>query len=144
MNVQEIMTGDPACCTPEFILRDVARLMVDNDCGCIPVVDDFASRRPIGVITDRDIICRSVAEARNPLELTVADCMSRPCITVDQRASIDECCEVLEQNQIRRVAVVDETGRCCGIVAQADIAQCAAEPQVAEVIRKVSHSTTAR
>jgi CBS domain-containing protein len=141
MNVQEIMTSNPACCTRDFMLQDVARLMVDNDCGCIPVVDDFESRHPIGVITDRDIICRTVAVDQNPLELTAADCMSQPCISLDRRASIEECCELLEQKQIRRVAVVDERGRCCGIVAQADIAECAAEPQVAEVVRRVSEPT---
>jgi CBS domain-containing protein len=138
------MTSDPACCTRDFMLQDVARLMVDYDCGCVPVVDDFETCRPIGVITDRDIICRTLATNRNPLELTAADCMSQPCVSLDRRASIDECCKLLEQKQIRRVAVVDERGRCCGIVAQADIAECAAEPQVADVLRKVSEPTSSR
>ena len=112
MKVEEIMTTEPACCTPEMKLQDVARLMVDNDCGCVPVVDDLESRRPVGVVTDRDITCRTVAEGKNPLELTARDCMTEPCVTVDRDSSIDDCCEVLEENQLRRVAVVDRNGRC--------------------------------
>jgi CBS domain-containing protein len=141
MYAQEIMTREPACCTPDFLLRDVARLMVENDCGCIPVVDDFGNFRPIGIITDRDIACRTVAQNRNPLELTAADCMSQPCITLDRSASIDDCCDLLEAKRIRRLAIVDEDGRCCGIVAQADIAQSAPTAQAAEMLREISQPT---
>ena len=70
MNVGEIMTKDPACCTPDTRLQEVAKMMVDNDCGCIPVVDDEGSKMPVGMITDRDITCRVVANGQNPLDLT--------------------------------------------------------------------------
>ena len=93
--------------------------------------------RPVGVITDRDITCRTVAEARNPLQMTAADCMTTPCITIHQSASIVDCCHLLEEHQIRRVPVVDDNGRCCGIVSQADIAQ-KMDQMAAEVVRQVS------
>jgi CBS domain-containing protein len=120
MQAQDIMTSNPATCLPSTPLPEVARLMVDHDCGCIPVVD--GDHRPVGAITDRDITCRVVARDENPSELTAADCMSAPCVTVPREATIDSCCETLEGKQIRRAIVVDDDGVCCGIVAQADIA----------------------
>ena len=137
MKVGEIMTEDPACCTRETSLQEVARRMVENDCGCIPVVESREDLRPVGVVTDRDICCRVVAAGKNPLELTAADCMTSPCITVTPETSVEECCQVLEENRIRRAVVVDHEGRCCGIVAQADIAG-AEDDKAAEVVRIVS------
>ncbi len=68
MQVKDVMTADPACCTPDTPLPKVAGLMVDNDCGEIPVVESTAGKRPIGVVTDRDIVCRTIANNINPLE----------------------------------------------------------------------------
>jgi len=93
--------------------------------------------RPVGVITDRDITCRAVAKGRNPLEMTVQQCMTTPCITVNTGDNIVDCCRVLEENRIRRVPVVDDQGRCCGIVSQADIAR-RMDELAAEVVRQVS------
>ena len=76
MEVREIMTENPACCTPDATLQEVARLMVENDCGLVPIVDALDTRRLVGVISDRDICCRVIAEGQNPLELTAADAMS--------------------------------------------------------------------
>ena len=113
-------------------------MMVDYDCGEIPVVEDLKSKLPVGVITDRDIVSRTLARGLNPLDLTVADNMSRPCVTVTPEMSLEECCRVLEDNQIRRVPVVDAAGSCCGIVALADIALNAKEPIAGEVVKDVS------
>jgi CBS domain-containing protein len=136
--VKDVMTESPAVCTPEAMLTEAANLMVLHDCGCIPVVDSRTTHRPVGVITDRDITVRTVALGRNPLEMTVADCMSNAAETVTQETSIEECCELMEQFQLRRVIVVDDAGKCCGIVAQADIAKYAPTPQTAAVVRQVS------
>jgi CBS domain-containing protein len=75
MKAGDIMTPNPACCTPETGLREVAQMLVDHDCGAIPVVSDQQSRRPVGIVTDRDIACRAVAAGKNALELTASDCM---------------------------------------------------------------------
>jgi len=135
--VKDVMTANPACCTSETSLQEVAHMMMENDCGEIPVVDSAQSRRPIGVITDRDIVCRAVAQGKNTLALTAGDCMTNPCLTVSPDNSLDECIKVLEESQIRRVPVVDASGGCCGIVAQADIAR-TAKKQVADLVQKVS------
>ena len=103
MQVKEVMTADPACCISETALQEVAQMMVDHDCGEIPVVESRKTKLPIGVITDRDIVCRTVAQGFNPLDLTVGDCMSRPCVTVTPT-----CSRVADQeNKIRRVPVVN-------------------------------------
>jgi CBS domain-containing protein len=142
MQVKDIMTPAPACCTPDSTLQRVAEMMVENDCGEIPVVENIASMLPVGVITDRDITCRTVAKGLNPLVMTVADCMTTPCVTVMPDTSLDECCRVMEENQIRRVPVVDASGACCGIVALADIAKNAAKRDTAEVVKEVSESSS--
>ncbi|MEZ5425966.1 MAG: CBS domain-containing protein [Pyrinomonadaceae bacterium] len=138
MLVREIMTESPACCTADTIIEEVARLMVKNDCGCIPVVEDQKTLKPIGVITDRDIVCRALAEGRNPLEMNASDLMTREVQTVKPNTTIEDCCKLMEEKQIRRVAVVDDNGRCCGMVAQADIAINANDQKTAEVVQKVS------
>jgi CBS domain-containing protein len=142
MQVKDVMTPDPACCTPDTTLRRVAEMMVENDCGEIPVVEDMASMKPVGVITDRDITCRAVAKGLNPLVMTASDCMTTPCVTVTPDTPLDECCRVLEENRIRRVPVVDGGGACCGIVALADIARHARKRETAEVVREVSEPTS--
>jgi CBS domain-containing protein len=139
MQVKDIMTKDPACCGPNARLQEVAKLMVDNDCGEIPVVEN---QKLVGVVTDRDICCRTVAKGKNPLDMTASEVMTAPAISVAKDASIEECCRKLEDNQIRRVPVVDEAGRCCGIVAQADIANYADSEDVAEVVEKISEPGT--
>lgn len=141
MNVKEIMTNDPACCTADENLQKVARMMVVNDCGCIPVVEDASSKKPVGTITDRDIIVRTVAEGRNPLDMSAGDVMSRQTKTVTPETSVEECCNLMENNQIRRILVVDDKGGCCGIVAQADVAAKAGDRKTAEVVQEVSRAS---
>ena len=138
MKIKEIMTKSPACCTPETSLRDVAAMFVDNDCGAVPVVDSVNTRRPIGIVTDRDIACRAVAKGLNALELTARDCMSSPSVTISQDASLDEAIRLMEESRVRRLPVVDERGRCVGVVAQADIALSAGQGKTAEVVREIS------
>ena len=141
MKAKNIMTPNPKCCTPEASLQSVARMMCDCNCGEIPVIESEQTMKPIGVITDRDITCRAVALGKNPLRLKVQDCMTKPAVTVSLDASLQECCQLMERKQIRRVPVVDQTGRCCGIVAQADIAKHASEHEVAECLKELSEQT---
>ncbi|HZO91966.1 MAG TPA: CBS domain-containing protein [Chthonomonadaceae bacterium] len=138
MNVQDIMTPNPACCTPETSLRDVARLMVEHCCGSVPVVENSSSQKLIGIITDRDIVCRTIANGQNPMTMTVSQCFSQPVVTATPDMSLEDCCKLMEQKQVRRVPVVDANGCCCGIVAQADFAQKAPEHETAELLKELS------
>jgi len=137
MQVKDIMTANPICCTADTSLTDAARMLAENDCGALPVVDT-KTRMPVGMITDRDIVCRSLALGRDPMAMRVRDCMSGPCITVAPASTLDVCVEAMEVNQVRRLVVVDEDGRACGIVAQADIANVAPRETAAEVVRVIS------
>jgi CBS domain-containing protein len=140
MNVSSVMTPNPACCTASTPLREVARMMLDNDCGQIPVVDE--SQRPIGVVTDRDIAVRVVAEGRDTNQATAADAMSMPVRTVTSDTSLKDAVCVMEADQIRRVPVVDANGKLAGIVAIADLALAGKQEATAEVVREVSEPST--
>lgn len=141
MNVNEIMTEKPACCLAETSLQEVAQMMVLNDCGCIPVIDGENTKKPLGMITDRDITIRTVAEGKNPLDLTAGDIMSKNVVTVTPETSVEDCCNLMEEKQIRRIAVVDEKGACCGMIAQADIAVNSSDRKTAGVVQEVSRAS---
>jgi CBS domain-containing protein len=137
MDIRSVMTAHPATCERDATLQEVARLMKENDCGEIPVVDD--NRRPVGVITDRDIAVRAVAEGSDPRMASAADYMTAPVATVREDGTLDDACRVMEQNQIRRVVVVDREGSVAGIVAQADIALSGRDATTAEIVKQVSN-----
>ena len=141
MQAKEIMTHNPACCPADEKLTEVARMMVDHDCGAIPVVEGN-DRRPSGIISDRDIVARVVAAERNPAEVTAREVMSTPCVTVRLDADLDEICDSMERNQVRRLLVVDDSGACVGIVSQADVALSGREKKVGEIVKEVSRPTT--
>jgi CBS domain-containing protein len=136
---KDVMTPEPQCCSPETPLNEVANLMVEADCGEIPVVD--GSNRLIGVVTDRDIVCRVVAKGKNPSSCCAQDAMTQPVVAVLADTTLDEIVAVMEENQIRRVPVVDSGGCCCGIVSQADVAMVARESEVGEMVREVSRDS---
>jgi len=117
-------------------LDEVAKLMAHNDCGEIPVVDP--ADHLVGVVTDRDIVCRVVAEGKNPIAYTAETCMSGPVVTVRADAPLDEVVTTMEAHQIRRVPVVDEKDFCVGIISQADVSRAGTARDVAELVREVS------
>jgi CBS domain-containing protein len=136
--VRDVMTADVEVCNPDTDLYYVARMMMERDCGAIPVVESTDSMRPVGVVTDRDIVVRSIAKNTNPLGQRARDCMSADVATIPADALVEECVRLMEDRQLRRVLVVDNTGRLCGIVAQADVAEMGDEGLAAELLREVS------
>ena len=140
MNVHEIMTRDPVCCGPDTPLPEVARMMKEADCGQIPIVETRDGGRPMGVVTDRDIVVRGIAEGRDPMQLRARDVMSSPVVTLSPDDTVEACERLFEDHRIRRAPVVDDRGRCCGIVAQADIARRAPERLTASMVRGVSQA----
>lgn len=133
---RDVMTPDPACCSSRTTLDEVAKMMVLNDCGEIPIIDTFDHL--VGVVTDRDIVCRVVAEGKNPAAHTAESCMTSPVVTVPEEAPLSEVVSTMEKHQIRRVLVVDDGGGCTGIIAQADVARASRENEVAHLVREVS------
>lgn len=137
--IEQIMTKNPICCNPETKIDQVAGMMVQHDCGEIPVVESGQKKKLIGVITDRDIVIRSVARGINPLELSASDCMTSKPVSVKRDTDIERVCQLMEQHQIRRIPVVDENGYVCGMVSQADLATNVSETEIGHVVRNVSH-----
>jgi CBS domain-containing protein len=134
--VRDVMSEDPACCTVRTPLREVAEMMITNDCGEIPVCDE--ARKPIGVVTDRDIVCRLFARGYDPFAATAKDCMSRPVITCTADTSIEDCARFMERHQVRRMPVLDGSGAVCGIVSQADLARKGPQPITAQLVEQIS------
>ena len=136
---RDVMTPDPARCTPTTTLDEVAKLMAQNDCGEIPVID--TADQVVGVVTDRDIVCRIVADGKNPGAYTAETCMSGPVVTVRDDTPLDEVVATMEKHQIRRVPVVDGHDSCVGIISQADVSWAWTPKEVGELVREVSRDT---
>jgi CBS domain-containing protein len=136
---REVMTENPACCTPDTPLDQVAMLMREHDCGEIPVIDP--AEQPIGVVTDRDIVCRVVADGKNPMAYPAGICMSQPVATVPVDAPLGDVIATMELHQVRRVPVVDELGRCVGMISQADLAWTSGKRDLADLVREISRDT---
>jgi CBS domain-containing protein len=140
MKAKDILTANVATATPETTVEEIARMLVEHDCGAIPIVKSSTSRKPVGIVTDRDIVCRVIAVGKNLRELTAGDCMSSPCVTVTPSTQLDVCCTTMEKSKIRRLVVVDQDGLCCGIVSQADVARRIAD-KAGAIVKEVSQPT---
>lgn len=136
--VKDLMTKNPAVCVRDTGLQEVAKMMVDCDCGEIPVVNTVDEKKVVGVVTDRDIVCRTVAKGINPLDCAAQDCMSENVCCVQEDASLDEVMDLMEKNKIRRIPVVDQDGLCCGIISQADIARNRQQTRASKVVEEIS------
>lgn len=143
MNAQELMTENPTCCTPEDSAQEAARLMREQDCGCLPVVTDQESKKLVGVVTDRDIATRAVAEGKPP-ETPVGELMSDQASCCGPNDSVDKAREIMEERQVRRVPVIDEAGCCVGMISQADLARddsAASDEKVGRTVEQISEPT---
>lgn len=138
MKVREIMTENPACCTPEQTVREAARLMAQNDCGSIPVVEE-STRRLLGVVTDRDLAIRVLAEGRGP-DALVREVMTPDPVTCGPDDDVDTVERLMAERQVRRIPVV-ENGRVVGVVAQADLAlhpNAVSDREVGHLVEEIS------
>jgi CBS domain-containing protein len=122
MQVRDLMTSNPACCGPDDTVQMAARGMRDADCGCLPVVDDPGSRHLVGVVTDRDIAIRALADGLGP-DTRVRDVMTANPACCGADADVREVERIMADRQVRRVPVVDDRNCCVGMVAQADLAR---------------------
>jgi len=120
MLAREIMSHDPLCCTADTTVQDAARIMREGCCGFLPVI--AGDKKAIGVITDRDIVCRVVGSGKDPAKIRVHDCMSPLLGSVSVDAELSACLAEMKQHQVRRVIVADGNGNCVGVIAQADLA----------------------
>src|SRR5918992_5432784 len=145
MKIQEIMTKDPATVTPGTTVRDAAKLMQREDTGILPVVDSEGSKRLVGVVTDRDIAIRVVAEGRDGNTRVSEVMTSSRLATLRPDADVDDVMDTMADQQVRRVPIVDERGTLVGIVAQADVVRKVRDDQKSErTVEKISEPTKRR
>ena len=135
-DVTSVMTPNPGCCQRSTPLKDVAQLMIDHDCGMIPVVDE--SGKPIGAVTDRDIAIRIVACGKDASGSTAGDALTSPVKTIPVSTSLYDATCVMEAEKIRRVIVVDQDGKLAGVAALADLALSGKDEATAHVVKEVS------
>jgi CBS domain-containing protein len=142
MKAKEIMTSSPCVCSSEDSVADVARLMRDHDCGAVPIVDDGCV---VGIVTDRDLAIRALADGRGADTKAGEVMTASPCCCSGDD-DIRDVEKIMADNQVRRVPIVDADGCCLGIISQADLARAAAdggrvsEQEVAIVVEAISES----
>lgn len=138
MEVREIMTSDPGVCCLDQTIKEAAQMMVECNCGAIPVVDSLESKRMVGIITDRDLAVRAVALGLDPMWTRVSACMSVDITHVHPGSSVEEVERIMENLQVRRVPVVDENDVVCGMVSMADIALSRPGGNAAQLVQELS------
>jgi CBS domain-containing protein len=133
--IRELMTVRPRTVKAGDSVVEAAKLMRGEDAGIAPIV---AGDRLIGVLTDRDIAIRVVAEGRDPRETRVEDVASEDVVTVDPEQELDEALRLMAQHHVRRLPVVEDDGTLVGIVAQADVARHVDAERTGELVEQIS------
>jgi CBS domain-containing protein len=133
--IRDLMTENPKTVTTGGTIVDAARLMRDEDTGVVPIVD---GDKLTGVVTDRDIAIKVVAEGKDPQGTKATDIAATELVTIDPQQELDEALRLMAQHQVRRLPVVEEDGRLVGILAQADVARQADNARVGEVVEEIS------
>jgi len=133
--VRDSMTSNPCSIDTDKTVAYAAKMMRDEDVGIAPIVE---GDRLVGVLTDRDIAVRIVAEGRDPEQVKVTEVASRDVVTLDPQQDLDEALRLMARHQVRRLPVVEEDGRLVGVVAQADVARQTDEQRTGEVVEQIS------
>lgn len=139
MQCSEIMTKNPECCLPSDMVIKAAQLMKSEDVGPIPIVADKDGKRLTGIITDRDLAIKVIAEARDPNTTRLADVMSDDVVSCKETDDVDDVLKLMQENQVRRIPVVGKNDQLLGIIAQADVATRLGQPgKTAKVVEQIS------
>ena len=148
MKIRDLMTKDPEACTPEDSCLVAGEIMRRRNCGFVPVVDKWETRRVVGVVTDRDIALHLIRADRPASQVPVGDCMTRSPKIISSEACLDEASEIMEFAAVHRLPVVEE-GRLVGVLALKDIAayarrewasagEHAVERQMADIVESIA------
>jgi CBS domain-containing protein len=132
--IRQVMTASPTTVSPSTPVRDAARMMAEEDIGPLPVVEE---EQLVGIVTDRDLVTRVIAENRDPATTTVGEVASRDVITIEADDDLSRALQVMARRQVRRIPIV-ESGRLVGILAQADVAREAKLEQTGAVVEEIS------
>lgn len=138
MTCREIMTQNPTCCVPSDTAARAAQIMKTDDVGPVPIVDNYGNNLLVGIVTDRDLALKVVAEGKDPSSMRLENIMSRSLVTCSPDDDIHDAMRKMSDNQVRRIPIVDNERRLIGIIAQADVARHASEQQVGGVVEDIS------
>jgi|SRR5689334_1391288 len=139
MKCSEVMTKDPSCCLRTDAAFDAAQLMKSEDVGPIPVVSDKQTKNLVGIVTDRDLALKVVAEGLDPKQTKIEEIMTTGVMTCGPDDDVSEVLELMEQHHVRRIPIVDDQDCLVGIIAQADVATRIDEAEKThEVVEEIS------
>jgi CBS domain-containing protein len=134
-SIRDVMTSNPCTIDAEKSVAYAAKMMRDEDVGLAPIVE---GDKLIGMLTDRDIAIRVVAEGRDPGQVKVRDVASRQLVTIDPQQDLDEALRIMAKHQVRRLPVVEEDGQLVGVVAQADVAREGDDMKTGKLVEEIS------
>jgi CBS domain-containing protein len=135
-HVRDVMSPNVEVATPDTDLYYVARMMAERDIGVIPLVESTDSMKPVGILTDRDIVIRVIAKNQSPDELKAGQVMTPSVASVRPDTTIDEAVNQMTQHQIRRILVTDDQNRVIGVISQGDLATRGPEGEATELLRE--------
>jgi CBS domain-containing protein len=135
MKLKEIMTRDVEVIHPDDSLQTAAQKMRDRDIGFLPVCD---GDRLAGVVTDRDLIVRVIAEGTDPTATMGRNLATAPVIYCFEDQEVDEAAQIMQENQIRRLVILNRDKRLVGVVSLGDLAMNRPADQSGEVLQSVS------
>ena len=140
MLCSEIMTKDPEYCLPSDPVVKAAQLMKSEDVGPIPIVDDKDGKKLAGIVTDRDLAIKVVAEARDPKTTPVKQVMTDDVVTCKENDDVEKALKLMQDHQVRRIPVVDNGDHLLGIIAQADVAnRLGSSRTTGKIVQEISH-----
>jgi CBS domain-containing protein len=134
-SIKDVMTSDPCTIDADKSVAYAAKMMRDEDVGLAPIVE---SDKLVGMLTDRDIAVRVVAEGKDPERVTVREVASKQVVTVDPQQDLDEALRIMAKHQVRRLPVLEEDGRLVGVVAQADVAREGDDKETGQLVQEIS------
>jgi CBS domain-containing protein len=137
----EVMTKEPVCCLPGDTVVKVAQLMQRDNVGSIPVMDNDRNQQLVGIVTDRDLVLKIVAQGQDPKTAKVETAMTREMVTCLAEDDLQKALDAMADHQLRRIPIVDSNKKIVGIIAQADVATRVNQPEkTAEVVKEISQS----
>lgn len=138
----EVMTKNPIYCLPNDAVAKAAQLMKNENIGPIPVIEDEQTKKLVGIVTDRDLALKVVADGRDPKSTKVEEVMTRKVVTCRPEDDLQKALDAMSEHQLRRIPVVDDDNKLVGIIAQADVATRVNQPQkTAEMVKEISQSS---
>ena len=140
MKCSEVMTENPVCCLPNDSVSQAARVMRREHISPVPVVSDERTKEIIGIVTDRDLAIKVVAESRDPNRTTVGDVMTHAVVVCRESDDLSSALSAMEEYQIRRVPVIDHGGRLVGIISQEDVSSGIHKPTSAVLMAEISRA----